>query len=131
MKYTYTAIFTPNETGKGYTCRVPDLPGCISSGKDLPDAIDMITDAMSVWLVVTEDHGDPIPSATPQSELDVSDGTEKSLICVDTNAYRAATDNRVVRKNVSLPAWMAKLAEKKGVNFSRALQDKLNEILSA
>ena len=44
MKYIYSAMFTPNEGGTKYYARVPDLPGCITTGHDLKDAIDQITD---------------------------------------------------------------------------------------
>ena len=37
MKYTYTALFT-EEAGTVYA-RVPDLKGCITTGKNLQDAI--------------------------------------------------------------------------------------------
>ena len=47
MKYTYTAVFTPTEDGTEFYARVPDLPGCITTGDDLDDAIDQITDAAS------------------------------------------------------------------------------------
>lgn len=60
MKYIYTALFTPIEDGSGYYAKVPDLPGCITTGNSLSDAIDQITDAMSAWLVVAEDEGEPI-----------------------------------------------------------------------
>lgn len=101
MKYIYTAIFVPNEGGTKYYCRVPDLPGCITTGSSIDDAIEMITDAAC------------------------------SIIRIDTLAYRAATDTRAVRKNVSLPAWMAALAEKRGVNCSQVLQDGLMQLLNA
>jgi hypothetical protein len=39
------------------------------------------------------------------------------------------TDNRAVRKNVSLPAWMASLADKRKINCSKVLQDALSAIL--
>ena len=52
------------------------------------------------------------------------------IIRIDTLAYRAATDTRAVRKNVSLPAWMAALAEKRGVNCSQVLQDGLIQLLN-
>ena len=55
MKYIYTALFTPIEDGSGYYAKVPDLPGCITTGNSLSDAIDQITDAMSAWLVVADD----------------------------------------------------------------------------
>ncbi len=130
MKYIYTATFTPNEDGTKYYCRVPDLPGCITTGDSLDNAIEMITDAASGWLVVAEDEGNDIPQATPQCSLDVPDGTVCSIIRIDTFAYRAATDTRAVRKNVSLPAWMAALAEKRGVNCSQILQESLSRLLS-
>lgn len=105
MKYIYTAIFTPNKDKSKYYCRISDLPGCITTGNSLDDAIEMITDAASGWLVVAEDEGNAIPSATPQYDLDIPDGAVCSIIRIDTLSYRAATDTRSVRKNVSLPGW--------------------------
>lgn len=124
MKYIYSAMFTTDEDGKVYA-RVPDLPGCITTGKDLQDAIDEITDAASGWLVVAEDEGLPIADPTAQTDLDHEPGSILSLIRVDTMAYRAATDTRAVRKNVSLPQWLANLADKRGINLSQVLQEGL------
>ncbi len=117
----YTATFK-EEKGKVYA-RVPDLKGCISTGKDYEDAIEQITDAASGWLVVAEDEGLPIPDPTPQCELINGDKVSYSFVDIDTIAYRARTDNRSVRKNVSMPAWMAHIAEKQGINCSQVLQD--------
>ena len=128
MKYMYTATFE-ERNGKVYA-RIPDLKGCITTGKSIEDAIEQITDAASGWLVVAEDEGLDIPSATPQYKLEHNKTTTYSLIYVDTIAYRAKTDNRAVRKNVSLPAWMAFLADKRGINCSQVLQEGLSERLS-
>lgn len=131
MKYIYTATFVPNEDGTKYYCRVPDLPGCITTGDSIDDAIEMITDAASGWLVLAEDEGNDIPAATPQHELNIPAEATCSIIRIDTFAYRAATDTKAVRKNVSLPAWMATLAEKRGVNCSQVLQDGLMQVLNS
>ncbi|MBR5970906.1 MAG: type II toxin-antitoxin system HicB family antitoxin [Lachnospiraceae bacterium] len=125
MKYTYTAIFTPSEDGTELYCRVPDLPGCVTTGVDYPDAIEQITDAASGWLVVAEDEGLTIPPSTPQQKLKLPASATCSVICIDTLIYRNLTDERAVRKNVSLPAWMATLADKKGINCSQVLQEGL------
>ena len=129
MKYIYTALFTPIEDGSGYYAKVPDLPGCITTGNSLSDAIDQITDAMSAWLVVAEDEGEPIAPPAPQEKLSVDAGTICSLISADTIEYRAQTDTRAVRKNVSLPSWMVRLADKRGINCSQVLQDALRTLL--
>lgn len=124
MKYLYSAVFVPGEGGK-YYARVPDLPGCITTGNSLPDAIAQITDAAAAWLVVAEDEGLSIPQPAPQDAWERGAGAVFSLIQLDTIAYRARTDTRAVRKNVSLPAWMAELAEKRGLNCSQVLQEAL------
>jgi Uncharacterized conserved protein len=42
MKLVYPAIFIPFEDGSGgYTIEFPDLPGCVSEGSDLADALFM------------------------------------------------------------------------------------------
>lgn len=125
MKYIYSAVFEPKEDESGFYARVPDLPGCISSGSDLSDALAQITDAASIWLVCAEDDNLTIPAPRQQSELSHSAGEAWSFIQVDTLAYRAQTDNRAVRKNVSLPAWMARMADKRGINCSQVLQESL------
>lgn len=125
MKYLFTAVFTPSADGKKVLATVPDLPGCTTSGRDLQDAIDQITDAASGWLSVAEDEGLQIPPATTQDTLNADAGESLSLIQIDTLAYRAATDTRAVRKNVSLPAWLASLADKRGINCSQVLQEAL------
>ncbi|MCR4935998.1 MAG: type II toxin-antitoxin system HicB family antitoxin [Oscillospiraceae bacterium] len=129
MKYTYTAVFTPTEDGAEYYAKIPDLPGCVTTGDNLEDAIEQITDAASDWLVVAEDNHLTIAPATPQANLPHEASDLLSLVQIDTIAYRALTDTRAVRKNVSLPAWMANLAEKRGINCSQVLQDGLRSML--
>ena len=131
MQYIYTAIFTPIEDGSGYYAKVPDLPGCITTGNSLADAIDQITDAMNAWLVVAEDEGDEIASPTPQNQLSAGSDAILSLVSADTIEYRSRTDTRAVRKNVSLPCWMVRLADKRGINCSQVLQDALRTILDS
>lgn len=131
MKYTYTAVFTPTEDGSEFYARVPDLPGCVSTGETIEDAIEQITDAASGWLVVAEDKGLDIPPATPQKGIVHESDSQLSMIQIDTIAYRAQTDTRAVRKNVSLPAWMADLADRRGINCSQLLQESLSARFNA
>ena len=127
MRYTYTAIFKEKD-GKFYA-RVPDLLGCITTGKTLADAIEQMVDAMSAWLCVAEDEGIPIPAPTPQAKISYNSGEELSLINADTLKYRALTDRKSVRKNVSLPAWLSKIADKRHFNCSQILQDALMALI--
>lgn len=123
MRYCYTAIITEDE-GK-YHVRFPDLDGCITSGKDLYDAMDMAEDALACWLCVAEDTGKKIPSPTALESLSIGKGDYPCLVKADTMKYRQATDTKAVRKNVSLPMWLAKIVEQRKINCSKVLQDAL------
>ena len=51
-KLLYLACFYPCEDKPGaYTVVIPDLPGCISEGDSLEDAIAMARDAASGWVM--------------------------------------------------------------------------------
>lgn len=125
MKYLYTAIISPIEDGSGYYVNVPDLPGCMTSGKTILDAMEQITDAMNGYLCVAEDEDLPIPEATKPENIEHGVHDVCYMVTADTLRYRMETDSKAVRKNVSLPAWMAKMADAKNVNCSQLLQDAL------
>lgn len=130
MKGVYSAVFSPKENGTGYYCRVPDLPGCITTGRDEAECLDLIQDAANLWLSDIEKDGHAIPSATPLADIPHEPGDICTLVAVDTDKYRRENDSRAVRKNVSLPAWMAYQAEQRGINCSQILQDALRQVLA-
>ena len=58
---TYNIIIRPEPEG-GFTVVVPSLPGCVTWGKDLPEARAMATDAIAGYIASLKKHGEPIPS---------------------------------------------------------------------
>lgn len=126
--YTYTAVIT--ESDGTFYAKVPDISGCITTAGSLSEAISLITDALNLSLVVLEDEDIEPPHPTPQSEIVHGDNDILTVIQADTIQYRSATDTKAVRKNVSLPAWLANLADKRGINCSKVLQDALLSVLS-
>ena len=127
MKYVYSAVFTPLSVGE-YDVRIPDLPGCITCGKDLADAIEMAQDAAAMWLTDAEDNQEAIPS--PSENLTVDSPKIINLIVADTDAYRRENDNRAVKKTLTIPSWLNSKAEKAGINFSQTLQIALKSQLN-
>lgn len=87
MKYVYTATITPAD-GIFYV-RVPDLPGCITTGHDVFDAVAMGTDALSLWLTSAEEDGASIPAASEPGTIETEAPAFTTLLCADTDAYRA------------------------------------------
>lgn len=125
MKYTYPVIFEKDEDKIGAS--VPDLPGCFSFGNDLSDAIEMIQDAMAMYLADCEDRNQKIPAPSDIKAIQ-TEGTV-SYVLADTKKWREQFDNRAVKKTLSIPSWLNKKAEKAGVNFSQILQEALIEKL--
>ena len=127
-KYVYPAVFHPNQDDGSITVTVPSLPGCITEGKDLADAIYMAGDAVSMWLWAAEDQQlEEIPAREPPPAVETPEFV--NYVYADTDAYRRKHDNRAVKKTLSIPSWLNDQAMQAGVNFSQILQDALKERL--
>jgi predicted RNase H-like HicB family nuclease len=58
----------PEEEG-GFTITAPSLPGCISYGKTIDEALEMIKDAMEGWIEVAKEEGLDIPEEVEKNIL--------------------------------------------------------------
>ena len=124
MKGTFIAVMTQTKPGR-FECRVPDFPGCITSGRTLEEASEMIEDAANLWACDIDTDGREIPVSTPISAIKKGPNDILQLVKVDTEAYEKMHDTKSVRKNVSLPAWMVAKAERAGISCSKVLQEAL------
>ena len=127
MKSYYTLLFHPYDGG--YLVTVPDVPGCSTGGKSIPEAIEMAKDALCGCLCVYEDEGVDLPEPRMPQEIQMEPGDFTTLLEVDTLKYREETDTRAVRKNVSMPAWLLNMTDARGINCSQVLQDALKKRL--
>lgn len=126
MKYTYPVIFEPAEEG-GFIVSVPDISGCFTEGDSMAEAMEMAKDALETMLVHYEDNKKDIPPASDIKSIKTD--FIVSYILADTDEWRRQFDNRAVKKNCTIPAWLNYKAEKASVNFSQVLQDALKKIL--
>ena len=60
MNRTYKIILRKEEDG-GYTVLVPSLPGCITYGETVDEAISMAREAIELYLEELKDRGEFIP----------------------------------------------------------------------
>ena len=54
-------ILIPDSEVGGYTVEVPSLPGCISEGDTIDEALANIKEAIDLYIEVLTDDGKPIP----------------------------------------------------------------------
>lgn len=59
MKYTYAVIL--EKSPNNYGAYVPDLPGCVSTGKTVEETMRNIKEAIEFHLEGMREDGDPIP----------------------------------------------------------------------
>jgi predicted RNase H-like HicB family nuclease len=64
----YPVTLYPEEEG-GYTAEIKDLPGCVSQGETVEEALEMIEEARRLWLEVAYQHGGEIPLPVPKESL--------------------------------------------------------------
>ena len=88
--YVYPAVFHPNSDGS-FTILYPDLPGCISEGKSLENALYMAQDALTQWVAYSVGAGEEIPAASRLHDvrLDTAAGEFASLIRAEIRSGHA------------------------------------------
>jgi antitoxin HicB len=72
--YAYMISPLSNENGGGYQITFPDLPGCMSDGETVSEAIENGRDAFITWISSCADMGRPIPkpkSHVPENEINM------------------------------------------------------------
>ncbi len=126
-KYVFPAVFTPEK--KGYSINFPDVEGCYTSGNDLADGMEMAQDVLCLMLYCIEERGGVIPKATAIDKVKHKAREIVTLIECDTQFYKLYFENKKVRKSVTLPDWLCRLAEKKDADYSAILQKGLHEYL--
>lgn len=128
MKLVYPAILYPFSDGtEGFVVEVPDLPGCVTEGDSMADAILMGTDAASGWVLDEWENGHEAPSPSETAEIEAENHGIITLLALDMDTYAEKYGNKAVRKNLTIPAYMNTYAESHGLNFSKLLQNAIAE----
>lgn len=129
MTLVYPAVFYPDPEEGGYTVEVPDLPGCVTEGDSLAEAIFMAEDAASGWVLGELEDGRPAPAASPIQQIHPDEESGfVSLLTLDMDAYAEKYGKKAVRKNLTIPSWLNTFAEQQKVNFSQVLTDALTSM---
>ncbi|MCW3091902.1 MAG: hicB [Ferruginibacter sp.] len=60
MQYNYKILLNKEDEG-GYMVSVPALPGCITQGDTIEEAIEMAKEAIELYVEELQSRGEPIP----------------------------------------------------------------------
>ena len=64
----YTVIIEPADDGT-FSVYVPDLPGCVSTGRTEEEAVESIRQAIQGHIQVLRDLGEPVPPPRSHSQV--------------------------------------------------------------
>ena len=118
-------IYITKEAGD-YIVYIPDFD-INTFGNTLAKAIVMARDAIGLMGIQLEDENKELPE--PFSRQVDEKGDIETLVDIDFKEYRIKHDNRMVKKNCTIPYYLNNEAEKRGINFSRLLQEALMQKL--
>lgn len=119
--YFYPAIFQVEEDG--YSVFVPDIPGCMTQGDTMEEALAMVQEAIGLMLedVAPADY----PAASLPQDLVLEKDQFALMVPFDKLAYDKKYNAKAVKKTLSVPKWLDTLATEHNVNFSNILQNAL------
>ncbi|MCY1590387.1 type II toxin-antitoxin system HicB family antitoxin [Staphylococcus pettenkoferi] len=129
MKYTYYAVL--EEEKEYFNVSFPDLPGVLTYGKGIKEAVENAQDALNGALLLMEEDQESMPEASTYNQLaeQLNEKERLQLIIANTDVARALEENKTVNKMVTLPKYLVKLGKEHNVNFSQVLQQALRDKL--
>ena len=127
----YPAVFHVAEDVGGYWVEFPDLPGCLTQGKDEYEAYEMAKDVLSLFFDTSHDVYERTFNApsTCREVLEKYPGELVMLVETDADYYARKYNTRAVKKTLSIPQWLNDKATEANVNFSQILQEALMDKL--
>lgn len=129
MKSTYTFPALFDYANDGISISFPDLPGCLSHSETTEEALKDAEEVLGLYLYNMEDENESIPEPTPLNNIQCEPNQKTVLIKVWMPIVRNEMETASVKKTLTIPAWLNKLAEEKQVNYSQILQAALKDYL--
>ncbi|MBQ9765412.1 MAG: type II toxin-antitoxin system HicB family antitoxin [Lachnospiraceae bacterium] len=133
MLSIYPACFFKEE--EGYSVVFPDLNWLSTCGESLEEAMAMAVDCIAGYLYSAKMSNEGVCKASAITDIKIeeiakeigcsTDGAFVNMVSVDVSAYAKEHFEKSVKKTLSIPAWLNKLALEQNINFSQVLQEAL------
>lgn len=137
MLSMYPACFFKEESG--YSVVFPDLNWLSTCGATFEEAMKMAVECLAGYLYTCYLDGDIVPAPSQLSDIDLSEIAKElelevkeaflNMISVDVDLYAKEHFEKSVKKTLTIPAWLNKIALEENINFSQVLQEALKSRL--
>lgn len=124
---TYPVILTEynDDSGHYYLVTSPNLPGLVTDGKDIQEALFHAQDAIATLL-----DGLNYPQVQDPRKWKLNKQQQTSWITVNLTKWRNKHE-KTVRRNISLPESLNKWAKTNKINVSKVTTDALTDLRNA
>ncbi|WP_156020969.1 type II toxin-antitoxin system HicB family antitoxin [Streptococcus ruminantium] len=123
MLKSYPAVFHKETTG--YWVEFPGFGGG-TRGDDLEEAMYNAREFLGSSIALYIDEGMELPKGSSIENMSAPDGFV-TMIQADPTPF--IKNNKAIRKNVTVPEWLTKLADREGLNYSEVLTKALERHL--
>lgn len=123
--YFYPAKFS--KEGNAYNVTFLDFDNVFTFGIGFEDAYYMAQDAL--YNILPDLKELPIPTYD-YMHIKVKKDEFITMVELNTFEHEQKLSNKTVKTTVTMPEWLKKLAESKGINFSKVLQKGLKSELN-
>jgi len=110
MALPYRIELIPDPNDGGWVVAIPDLPGCLSQGDTVEEAMEMIRDAQRGWLAVSLENDATIPAPR-----DIDEYGRRLNVIVPRTLYRdvaRAAETEGVKLNLFMVTALARAVER-------------------
>lgn len=115
------AIFDPEDIG--FSVYIPDIPGCMTQGDTMEEALDMVQEA--IGLMLEDKHPNQYPKPSNPKDVEVTGNQFVMMVEFNKLAYDRKYNAKAVKKTLSIPAWLNSAEKEHNINFSNVLQNAL------
>lgn len=125
-RYFYPSIFS--KEGDAYNVKFIDFDNIFTYGIGFDDAYYMAQDALYNML---PEYKDNLPEPTyDYMNIETKNGEFISLVELDPLEHEKKISSKTVNTTVTMPEWLKNLADMKGINFSKLLQESIKNELN-
>ena len=125
-KYFYPALFS--KEGKYYNVKFIDFDNIFTYGEGFDNAYYMAQDALFNMLL---EYKDKLPKPTfNYMNIKVKDDEFITMVELDPLEHERKISSKTVNTTVTMPEWLKNLADMKGINFSKLLQESIKDKLN-
>lgn len=126
----YFAVFHKNNDNQ-YEVSFPDLaPYAATYGDTLEEAIQSAHDSLTGYLLTQEDYHEAVPSPSADiSKFNIQKPDFVVPVQVDLKLEREKEKNKLVKKTLTIPAFLNVKGKEAGLNFSAILSDAIKDKL--